>query len=104
MNNPSMQDAPFVGPIPEGEYSFSSSSWNSQSLPRQVYNIAAGNGDWGAYNVSLTPSVAHSTRGSFYLHGGFFRGLAGCIDAGARVGRLYNLTSGQASTTLHVRY
>ncbi len=104
MNNPAMQDAPFVGPIPEGEYSFGSSSWNSQSLPRQVYNIAAGNGDWGAYNVPLTPAVPHSTRDSFYLHGGFFSGSAGCIDAGAQVGRLYNLTSGQENTTLHVRY
>jgi hypothetical protein len=104
MNNPGSQNLSNLGPIPEGNYSISNSQWESQSTLRQVYNIIAGNGDWGDYNVPLSPLSYDGSRHSFYLHGGFFEGSAGCIDAGGSVGNIYNYIYNQNVTYLRVKY
>ena len=104
MNNPNSQNLQNVGPIPEGLYIFNTSQWNSQSTLRQTYNILRGNGDWGDYNVPLTPISYQGSRNSFYLHGGFYEGSAGCIDAGGNVGSIYNLLGSQGITFLRVKY
>jgi len=104
MNNPASQHLVGEGPIPEGSYSYKNTNWKSQSKLRQVYNILAGNGDWGDYNVPLDVVKNNSTRSNFYLHGGFFRGSAGCIDVGANIGKIYNLTKLQRVTNVYVNY
>jgi len=104
MNDPTAQNIPDAGPIPEGSYNYSNRKWQSQSKLRQIYNILAGNGDWGDYNVPLNVVKNNSTRSKFYLHGGFFKGSAGCIDAGANIGRIYQLTKLQRTTNLYVNY
>ncbi|MCK9220861.1 MAG: DUF2778 domain-containing protein [Bacteroidales bacterium] len=103
MNNPNAQNIPKKGPIPRGNYTFQNTQWQSQSTLRQVYNIIAGNGDWGDYNVPLAPVVPGS-RDGFYLHGGFFEGSGGCIDAGGNIGIIYNYLMNQETTILRVRY
>lgn len=92
------------GPIPAGEYRYRNSNWNSQSKLRQVYNIVRGNGDWGDYNVPLEVVKNNSTRSGFYLHGGFTKGSAGCIDAGANIGQIYEFTKMQKITNITVQY
>jgi len=104
MNNPNSQGISYLGPIPEGTYYFSNSQWESQSILRQVNNIVAGNGDWGDYNVPLSPITYQGYRNDFYLHGGFFEGSAGCIDAGAFISDIYNYVYNQKVTFLRVKY
>lgn len=104
MNNPSSQNIQYVGPIPQGNYAIDNTKWSQQSILRQMYNIVAGNADWGDYNVPLIPTTYQGTRNSFYLHGGFFVGSAGCIDAGQNIGNIYNIINTQSVTTLRVRY
>ena len=104
MNNPDSQNIQNEGPIPAGEYRYRNSNWNSQSKLRQVYNIVRGNGDWGDYNVPLEVVKNNSTRSGFYLHGGFTKGSAGCIDAGANIGQIYEFTKMQKITNVTVQY
>jgi len=104
MNNPNSQELSNLGTIPEGTYYFYNSQWESQSILRQVYNLIAGNGDWGDYNVPLSPINYQGYRNSFYLHGGFFEGSAGCIDAGAFISNIYNYVNNQNVTYLRVKY
>ena len=104
MNKSASQHLANLGPIPEGEYSYENSNWKSQSKTRQRYNIVRGNGDWGDYNVPLRVVQNNSTRNNFYLHGGFFKGSAGCIDAGANIGKIYQLTQSQITTRVYVHY
>ncbi len=104
MNQPSAQNIKDKGPIPAGEYYFSNTQWKSQSTLRQAYNIVRGNGDWGDYNVPLTPINYNGPRNKFYLHGGFFPGSAGCIDAGGNIGNIYNFFNDQRYTILKVQY
>ena len=49
MNNPSSQNIQYVGPIPQGNYAIDNTKWSQQSILRQMYNIVAGNADWGDY-------------------------------------------------------
>ena len=105
MNVGASQNIENEGPIPSGKYSYESNKWKSQSKARQTYNIVAGNGDWGDYNVPLEVVYnANDSRHSFYLHGGFFKGSAGCIDAGRNIRYIYNYTKLQKTTYLYVRY
>lgn len=105
MNIGASQNIENEGPIPSGKYSYDNKKWKSQSRARQTYNIIAGNGDWGDYNVHLEVVYnANDTRHSFYLHGGFFKGSAGCIDAGRNIKYIYNYTKLQKTTYIYVRY
>jgi len=104
MNNPDAQSIENSGPIQAGKYKFSNNSWQSQSKLRQMYNIVRGNGDWGDMNVPLEIVNGKQTRNSFYLHGGFFEGSAGCIDAGSNISNIYNLIKNQKTTYLYVKY
>ena len=61
--------------------------------------------DWGSHNVPLEViKNNNSSRSNFYLHGGFFKGSAGCIDAGSSIGQIYQLTKSQTTTYLVVKY
>lgn len=104
MNNPGSQGIQDKGPIPEGDYYFSNRHWKSQSKSRQWYNIIRGNGDWGDYNVPLRPLTYNGPRNSFYLHGGYFEGSAGCIDVGCNIENIYNYFKDQKHTILRVEY
>jgi hypothetical protein len=104
MNNPDSQHIGFLGPIPEGEYIFSGKDWNFVSPLRQLYNIIVGNGDWGYYNVKLTPLTYRGDRFNFFLHGGSYPGSAGCIDAGCGVTDIYRLTLDQSKVHVTVKY
>jgi len=105
MNNPASQHIEDYGPIPAGKYSYNSSDWKSQSKVRQVYNIVRGNGDWGDYNVPLKViDNNNSPRSNFYLHGGFFKGSAGCVDVGKNIGTIYRYTNSQLTTYLIIKY
>jgi hypothetical protein len=105
MNNPASQHIENYGPIPAGRYSYENTQWQSQSKVRQVYNIIRRNGDWGDYNVPLNViNNNNSSRSNFYLHGGFFQGSAGCVDAGRNIGKIYNLTKSQLTTYLIIKY
>lgn len=105
MNVGTSQNIENEGPTPSGKYSYDNKKWKNQSRARQTYNIIAGNGDWGDYNVPLEVVYnANNTRHSFYLHGGFFKGSAGCIDAGRNIRNIYNYTKLQKTTYLYVRY
>ena len=104
MNNPDSQNIQNEGPIPAGEYRYRNSNWKSQSKLRQIYNICAGNGDWGDYNVPLEVVKNNSTRSGFYLHGGMRKGSAGCIDAGANIEQIYKFTKMQKITNVTVQY
>ena len=104
MNNPDSQHIQNEGPIPEGDYSFKTSDWNAQSPIRQLYNIIRGNGDWGDYNVRLTPVTYKGERHSFYLHGGSYPGSAGCIDANSGISQIRDLTLNQNKVKVIVKY
>lgn len=104
MNDPNAQNEQNLGPIPEGEYFFDSNNWNYQTPIRQLYNILARNGDWGFYNVKLTPVSYTGTRHSFYLHGGSYPGSAGCIDAGRNITKIQTLTANQGKVPVIVKY
>jgi len=107
MNNPNSQKVENLGPIPEGNYFFYNYNWQHQSKLRQVYNIIAGNGDWGDYNVPLNYiswKEPRPLRWGFYLHGGFWPGSAGCVDAGGGISNIYNYVKDQRVTYLRVQY
>ncbi|WP_372774964.1 tlde1 domain-containing protein [Mangrovibacterium sp.] len=107
MNNPNSQKISNLGPIPEGNYFFYNHKWSEQTKIRQVYNIIARNGDWVDWNVPLNYiswKGPRTLRHSFYLHGGFWPGSAGCIDAGGNVGDIYNYVKNQGVTYLRVQY
>jgi hypothetical protein len=109
MNDPTAQNIPNEGPIPSGKYSYKNNNWKSQSKLRQIYNILKkgigfSGGDWGDYNVPLDVITNNSTRSNFYLHGGFFKGSAGCIDIGANIREIYQLTKFQKITNVYVNY
>jgi hypothetical protein len=105
MNDPKFQNLENKGPIPEGTYNYKNSDWRCQSKLRQIYNILRRNGDWGDYNVPLNVEKTNvKTRGHFYLHGGFFKGSAGCIDAGNEISKIYQYTRFQNKTKLYVKY
>jgi RHS repeat-associated protein len=103
LNKPEAQNIKNMGPIPEGTYYFYNNQWKSQNKVRQLYNIIRGNGDWGDYNVPLI-FFGLQTRSNFYLHGGFFEGSAGCIDAGSNIVFIYNILKDQHFTYLQVEY
>ncbi|MDR0969401.1 MAG: DUF2778 domain-containing protein [Lentimicrobiaceae bacterium] len=103
MNNIDYQDIPFIGPIPEGIYSFENTNWQSLTKWQQYKRLLAG-GDWGSHNVRLDIVVNNSTRNGFFLHGGIFKGSAGCIDVGSNIGRIYELTKDQKITYIFVYY
>jgi hypothetical protein len=111
MNNPASQHISNEGPIPEGTYSYKNSNWGKISTIKQAGYLAMGlfgmegGGDWGNYRVKLDViKNNNSSRGNFYLHGGSFKGSAGCIDAGRNVGQIYNLTKSQPTTYLIIKY
>jgi len=104
INDPSAQNIQNKGPIPEGVYLFRNADWNHQSTLRQAYNIIRGNGDWGDYNVPLTPLSYDGKRHSFYIHGGYFKGSAGCLDCGSHSGTVYEESRNQRNSILIVNY
>lgn len=104
MNDPSAQNRQDLGPIPEGIYAFSNTSWDKLSTIRQYYNIVRGNGDWGRYNAPLIPLSYNGARHSFYIHGGYFEGSAGCIDCGGNISTVHDITKNWNYTLLRVKY
>jgi len=48
--------------------------------------------------------MINSPRSNYYLHGGFFKGSKGCIDAGKNIGKIYRYTNSQLTTYLIVKY
>jgi hypothetical protein len=104
MNKPASQNVQNEGPIPEETYNFNTSEWNAQSPLRQLYNINAGNGDWGDFNVRLKPVTYKGSRHSFYLHGGSYPGSAGCIDVNAGIKYVRSLTLSQTNVNVIVKY
>jgi len=104
MNNPASQHLENLGPIPEGEYSYENSKWQTLSRLQQLNRLIKGS-DWGAHNVPLdiiNNNQPH--RSDFFLHGGVFKGSSGCIDARRNVGHIYQLTKSQATTFLIIKY
>lgn len=72
------QKLPFVGPIPEGRY------WiNPEDLwENAFYKVRTPRAAWGDYRITLRifPGTKTWGRGGFFIHGGYVRGSAGCID------------------------
>ncbi len=103
MNNPASQHIENLGPIPEGEYSYKNNKWQTMTRIQQIKRLILG-GDWGTHNVPLEVVRNNSARSGFYLHGGLFKGSAGCIDVGANIGKIYSLTRLQKITYVYVNY
>jgi len=104
MNNPKSQNTPDGGIIPQGNYSFKNTGWDHLNLYQQAKRFATFSGDWGEYNVRLTPLTYTGSRNNFFIHGGYFEGSHGCIDAGLNVDKIYNYVKSQDVTILRVRY
>ena len=114
MNNKESQNIKDQGPIPEGEYSFQGSEWNKLSrlqqakqLTRSFFNfiLEPGGGDWGDYNVRLQNYNGNMFgRDKFYIHGGFLKGSAGCIDLGNNVENFFKITYSMSNIKVIVKY
>ena len=110
MNNKESQNIKDQGPIPEGEYSFQGSEWNKLSRLQQIQHIASsiihyGGGDWGDYNVKLQNNNGNMFgRDKFYIHGGFLKGSAGCIDLGNNVENFFKITYSMSNIKVIVKY
>lgn len=79
-----------AGPIPSGKYTlYPDEITGGLSLKTLWRNIPVvpGGGDWGVYRAPLHESPDTyipdgRDPGSFFIHGGFLAGSAGCIDVG----------------------
>jgi hypothetical protein len=82
------QPKAWIGPIPEGTYSFASSDLRA-SDPAGVRAFFQ---DWGNYHVPVSPTFGTNTfgRSGFHIHGGLSRGSAGCIDVGPNTHALHD--------------
>jgi hypothetical protein len=99
MNVPECEDQSDHGPIPGGQYLLNGSQLKRQSGWRALSQLGRGRGDWGSFFAPLTPYPGNQTkRHSFYLHGGWFPGSAGCIDVGG--GPFGNETTDQLITDI----
>ena len=73
-----------TGPIPEGAY------WiNPDELAPNYLNMRYNSDAWGGYRITIHPSRKTDThcRGGFFIHGGKYRGSAGCIDLTQHISR-----------------
>lgn len=78
------------GPIPLGSYTLDPkkiSGGLEKAIQRNILLMQ----DWGFYRVKLNPQGVNTSRGEFFLHGGFFPGSAGCIDIGTKDLELFRL-------------
>jgi len=78
------------GPIPLGSYTLDPkeiSGGLEKAIERNILLMQ----DWGFYRVKLNPQGVNTSRGEFFLHGGFFPGSAGCIDIGTKDLELFRL-------------
>jgi YD repeat-containing protein len=80
------QTTPDNGPIPSGSYTINIRDIRFLSLFEALYRAMRG-GDWGRWNTPLISSKDTNVynRNGFYMHGGRFKGSAGCIDIGGGV-------------------
>ena len=71
-----------MGPIPKGTYAIHT---DELSDPNFFVDIGRNfRGDWGDWRVKLHPVIVPESHGrnGFFMHGGKFKGSAGCIDVG----------------------
>jgi len=100
LNDPRYVGIQDFGPIPEGDYLFSLTSFATFTALEQVTMIGGGmftdpfgaalhGGDWGSGRAPLRPvrilpgppgCGSTARRSGFYLHGGSLPGSSGCID------------------------
>ncbi len=71
------------GPIPTGNYYLYKNNLTNPGFIGDIARTLRG-GDWGDWRVPLVPTSGTRTfgRSGFFLHGGFKKGSAGCIDVG----------------------
>lgn len=83
MNNPFCAHKMDKGPIPSGKYYIQRRSINDISPFQTIKYLLKGKdwGDWFVPIVSESGTFPYGRKG-FYLHGGCFKGSAGCIDVG----------------------
>lgn len=89
LNNSSIesQKASFKGVLPVGKYLIIPSEFSDPKVVKDFFrNI---NGDWGDWRIRLhnlneKKSEFHG-RNNFFLHGGWKKGSAGCIDIGGGI-------------------
>lgn len=81
------------GPIPEGSYAIDPSQIKERSLWSRAASLIGLRADWGQFLVPLQVNPGTNTfgRDSFYLHGGFIPGSAGCIDVGKYDSSLFQM-------------
>jgi len=82
VNNSGCSSIPWTGPVPPGTYTIDP---NELTDPNTIDDMKRNfMGDWGDWRVPLVPDPETNTfgRDGFFLHGGMFRGSAGCIDVG----------------------
>jgi len=116
MNNPAFQNKADIGPIPQGNYSFTMDGIQTISTRNKILGMIGrgewpgGTGSWGDTRVWLTPSPYTDTygRGDFTIHGGSTPGSRGCIDLvgnnNAFFDALRGATGSQNIVILRVRY
>lgn len=114
MNDPRFVGVQDKGPIPEATYSFSPAGIERWGLGAQIAllthlggppQVRSHPGDWGPGRVALNKVTATregpcpsrgktKDRFGFFLHGGWLRGSAGCIDIQGQFTTLADFLSG----------
>ena len=105
---PKYQSCNHVGPTPAGTYYISQNEIEfadniesgdfEHNSPKYSKKNARGNrGGWGDFRVLLVPDKSTNTygRSGMYIHGGKWRGSAGCIDLTSNVNDFMNWFSQQ---------
>jgi hypothetical protein len=75
------QRSGFNGPIPEGKYWINPSElWSRWRV--DIFHDRRHREGWGDHRITIHPfpTTDVGKRGGFFIHGGRFRGSAGCID------------------------
>lgn len=85
MNNPQCSKDENRGPIPPGDYAINVPELSDPGIIHGI--LRQFRGDWGDWRVPVHPLPRTQTygRSGFFLHGGRFKGSAGCIDFGGGV-------------------
>ena len=86
LNNPDMEGVKEVGPIPRGEWEIESKELNDPGIIKDVGRTIF-KGDWGDWRIEIHPTKGTDTKGrkGIFMHGGLFKGSAGCIDVGGGI-------------------
>jgi RHS repeat-associated protein len=105
-----------IGPIPEGDYSVNPGKierWHDLPILKRIaadFGLTntwkGGPPAWGHYRVPIDiPGGSILGRGTFFIHGGWTPGSAGCIDVGFGDVSFFNyLSSQRGSMPLTVKY